>query len=85
MTIEKLKSLEPLFGDWYVEAKTGQGRNSTFFRVSKNDKGNISRMGVKVLRFPSSDKEISRIIASGKYQTVGEYLDSLEKKISMNI
>ena len=85
MTIEKLRALEPLFGSWYVEAKTGQGRNSAFFRVSRSDKGSVTRMGVKVLRFPSSDKEISRIIASGKYQTVGEYLDFLEKKISMNI
>ena len=85
MTLEKLKSLEPLFGCWYVESKTGQGENSAFFKASRNDKGVIRHMGIKTLKFPSSDKEISRIIASGKYQTVGEYLDFLEKKISLNI
>ena len=85
MTIEKLKSLEPLFGSWYVEAKTGQGRNSAFFKVCRSDKGNVTHMGVKVLKFPSSDQEVSRIIATGKYQTVGEYLDFLEKKVSINI
>ena len=36
-------------------------------------------MGIKTVRFPENDREISRVIASGKYQTVGEYLDYLEK------
>ena len=85
MTAEKLKSLEPLFGSWYVESKIGQGRNSAFFRVTRNENGLVRRMGIKTLRFPESDHEISRVIASGKYQTVGEYLEQLEKTVRHNL
>ena len=85
MTTEKLKALEPLFGSWYVESKLGQGKNSAFFRVSRNENGLVRRMGIKTVKFPENDREISRVIASGKYQTVGEYLDYLEKTVRHNL
>lgn len=85
MTIEKLKSLEPLFGTWYVDSKIAEGRHSKVFRVYKTTDGVTEFLALKTLKFPANDKELSRIIESGRYKTVGEYLDTLEAAVTANM
>ncbi|MBQ3136932.1 MAG: protein kinase [Clostridia bacterium] len=85
MTIEKLKSLEPIFGAWYVDSKLAEGRNSKVFKVYKTVNGVTELLALKTVKFPAGDKELSRVIESGKYKTVGEYLDTLEKAVTDNM
>lgn len=85
LTIEKLKSIEPLFGCWYVESKVAEGRSSKVFRVSKTENGITTNMCVKTLRFPKNNNEISKTIDSGIYSNIDEYLVSLEKTVRTNM
>ncbi|MDD6146276.1 MAG: protein kinase [Oscillospiraceae bacterium] len=85
MTIEKLKNMEPLFGSWYVDCKLSEGMGSKFFKVYKNEQGHLSYLGLKTVKFPSGDKEVSDVISSGKYRNMDEYLDALENKITENM
>ncbi len=81
MTIEKLKASEPFFGSWYVDSKVAEGKNSAVFKVYKNENGIVRNKALKVIKVPGSDREISKVIASEKYETMGEYLESREKSI----
>ncbi|MBQ8502928.1 MAG: protein kinase [Clostridia bacterium] len=85
MTIEKLKESEPLFGCWYVEAKVAEGRSSKVFKVSKTEEGKSTFMCLKTVRFPGSNNEVSKAIASGKYNNVDEYLAVLESEVKLNM
>ncbi len=85
MTIEKLKTLEPIFGAWYVDSKLAEGRNSKVFKVYKTVNGVTELLALKTVKFPANDKELSRVIESGRYKTVGEYLDTLEKAVTDNM
>lgn len=85
MTTEKLKNLEPIFGSWYVDSKLAEGRNSKVFKVYKTVDGITEFLALKTVKFPANDKELSRVIESGKYKTVGEYLDVLEKAVTENM
>lgn len=85
MTIEKLKTLEPIFGSWYVDSKLAEGRSSKVFKVYKTVDGVTEFLALKTVKFPANDKELSRVIESGKYKTVGEYLDTLEAAVTENM
>ncbi len=85
MTIEKLKALEPLFGTWYVDSKLAEGRSSKVFKVYKTVDGVTEFLALKTVKFPANDRELSRVIESGKYMTVGEYLDALEEAVTENM
>ena len=85
MTIEKLKALEPLFGSWYVDSKLAEGRSSKVFKVYKTVDGVTEFLALKTVKFPANDKELSRVIESGKYKTIGEYLDTLETAVTENM
>lgn len=85
MTIEKLKTLEPIFGSWYVDSKLAEGRSSKVFKVYKTTDGVTEFLALKTVKFPANDKELSRVIESGKYKTVGEYLDTLEEAVTENM
>ena len=85
MIIEKLKSMEPLFDSWFVGAKLAEGKSSKVYKVFRNIDGNEQQMCIKTVRFPSSDEELSRIIDSGKYKNVDEYLQILENVIRLNM
>lgn len=85
MTIEKLKALEPIFGSWYVDSKLAEGRSSKVFKVYKTVDGITEFLALKTVKFPANDKELSRVIESGKYKTVGEYLDALELAVTENM
>ena len=85
MTIEKLKELEPIFGSWYIDSKLAEGRNSKVFKVYKTVDGVTEFLALKTVKFPGSDRELSRIIESGKYKTVGEYLDTMEAAVTENM
>lgn len=85
MTIEKLKEIEPLFGSWYVESKVAEGRNSKVFKVSRHEDGQNVYMCLKTVRFPRSNNEVSKAIASEKYATVDEYLSVLENAVRANM
>lgn len=85
MTADKLNAMEPLFGEWYVETKISEGRNSKFYKVYKTDGDEKHYMGLKTVRFPSSEQEISRVIASGKYNNIDEYLDRLQESVIRNM
>ena len=85
MTTEKLKALEPIFGSWYVDSKLAEGRSSKVFKVYKTVDGVTEFLALKTVKFPANDKELSRVIESGKYKTVGEYLDTLEAAVTENM
>lgn len=85
MNIEKLKQMEPLFGSWYVETKISEGKNSKFYKVYRANGIQKDFLGLKTVKFPSSDKELSRVIASGKYNNIDEYLDVLQQRVSKNM
>ncbi len=85
MTIEKLKALEPIFGTWYVDSKLAEGRSSKVFKVYKTVDGVTEFLALKTVKFPANDKELSRVIESGRYKTVGEYLDALEEAVTDNM
>lgn len=85
MNQDKLNSLEPLFGSWYVESKVSEGKNSKFYKVYQPDGDGKHYAGLKIVRFPSGEQELSRVIASGKYQNVDEYLDSLQENVMTNM
>lgn len=85
MTIEKLRQSEPLFGEYYVEAKVAEGRNSKVFKVSRTQEGITSYMCLKTVRFPRNNDEISKAIDSGRYMNVDEYLCTLEQEVNLNM
>lgn len=85
MTIEKLKALEPIFGTWYVDSKLAEGRSSKVFKVYKTVDGVTEFLALKTVKFPANEKELSRVIESGRYKTVGEYLDTLETAVTDNM
>ncbi|MBO7319747.1 MAG: hypothetical protein J6V06_07000, partial [Clostridia bacterium] len=78
MNIEKLRDMEPLFGSVYIETKISEGKNSKFYRAYRTDGVQKDYFGLKTVKFPSSDRELSRVIASGKYNNVDDYLDLLQ-------
>ncbi|MBO5937662.1 MAG: protein kinase [Clostridia bacterium] len=85
MNIEKLRDMEPLFGSVYIETKISEGKNSKFYRAYRTDGVQKDYFGLKTVKFPSSDRELSRVIASGKYNNVDEYLDLLQQNVSRNM
>ena len=85
MNIEKLKEMEPVFGSWYVETKISEGKNSKFYKVYKTDGIEKNYLGLKTVKFPSGDRELSNALASGKYQNADEYLDILQQSVSKNM
>jgi hypothetical protein len=85
LNADKLKSLEPLFGLWYIESKISEGKNSKFYKVFQNDGEQTNYMGLKTVRFPSSEQELSKVIASGKYNNIDEYLDILQQNVTKRL
>lgn len=85
MTIDKIKEFEPLFDSWYVDGKISQGRNMDIFKVYRNFASENEYMALKTIKFPRSDKELSAVIDSGKFKTIDEYLDTLEKMVRENM
>ena len=85
MNAEKFKALEPFFGSWYIETKLSEGKSSKFYKVYRSDGIEKFYLGLKTVKFPSGDKELSNAIASGKYQNIDEYLDILQQSVSKNM
>lgn len=85
LTIEKLRQSEPLFGEYFVEAKVAEGRSSKVFKVSRTTEGVTSYMCLKTVKFPRNNDEVSKAIASGKYMNVDEYLCTLEQEVRCNM
>ena len=85
MNSDKLKSLEPLFGSWYLETKLSEGKSSKFYKVYKTDGIQTDYMGLKTMKFPSSEQELSNVIASGRYNNIDEYLDKLQQTVMRNM
>lgn len=85
MTVEKLKGYEPFFGVWTVDSKIAEGRFSKVFRVSRIDDGRVRHQCLKTIRFPAGNEELSRVISSGIYQNVQQYLDEVEKSVRLNM
>ncbi len=85
LTIEKLRQSEPLFGEYYVETKVAEGRNSKVFKVSRTLEGVTSYMCLKTVKFPRNNDEVSKAIASGRYLNVDEYLSILEQEVRVNM
>ncbi len=85
MNIDKLRNTEPLFGSWHIETKISEGKNSKFYKVYRTDGIQKDYRGLKTVKFPSSDRELSEVIASGKYSNIDEYLDILQQNVSNNI
>lgn len=85
MNADKLKEMEPLFGFWYVETKISEGKSSKFYKVFRTDGIQKDYLGLKTVKFPSSDKDLSLAIASGKYNNVDEYLDILQQSVNKNM
>ena len=85
MNADKLKSMEPLFGLWHIEAKISEGKNSKFYKVFHDDGEQTHYMGLKTMKFPASEQEISNVITSGKYSTIDEYLDILQQNVAKNL
>ena len=85
MTLEKLKSLEPLFGSWYVDGVVAQGKNSVVYRGIRMEQGREAYCAIKTSCFPKSKDEFDRAMASGKYKNEAQYLDALEKTLTNNL
>ena len=64
---------------WHIETKISEGKNSKLYKVFKTDSIEKDYLGLKTVKFPSSDRELSQVIASGKYSNVDEYLDLLQQ------
>lgn len=85
MTIEKLKSFEPLFDAWSVEGKIAEGRHSKVFRVANVSDGKVRHQCLKTIKFPSGNEELSQVISSGIYTNVQQYLDEVERSVRKNM
>lgn len=85
MTVEKLKGFEPLFGSWTVVSKIAEGRYSKVFKVAKADDGQVRHQCLKTIRFPSGNDELSKVISSGIYTNVQQYLDEVEASVRKNM
>lgn len=84
MTVEKLRQSEPFFTNWFVESKVAEGKNSKIFKLVRTDNGEEEYMCLKTLKFPSSERELSKVIESGRYTNIDEYLSELEAKVCIN-
>lgn len=85
MNPDKLSSMQPFFGSWYIESKIAEGKNSKFYKVYSTDGIEKNFAGLKTVRFPSSEQELSRVIASEKYSNIDEYLDKLQESVIRNM
>lgn len=85
MTLEKLKSLEPLFGSWHIDSVVAQGKSSVVYRGVRMEMGKEAYSAIKTSCFPKSKEEIDKAVASGKYKNAIQYLAALEKTITENL
>lgn len=85
MTVDKLKGYEPLFGEWTVEGKIAEGRHSKVFKVSRSIDGQAEYQCLKTVKFPSGDEELSRVISSGIYENIQQYLDEVELSVRQSM
>ena len=85
MTVDKLRSFEPLFGSWTVESKLAEGRHSKIFKVSNTNDGQAEYKCLKTIKFPSGDEELSKVISSELYENVQQYLDEVELSVRSNM
>ena len=85
MNIEKLRAYEPVFGSWFIDSKISEGKASKFYKVYKTENGQLRYMGLKTVKFPSDDREISSVISSGRFINIDEYLNALQKDITKNM
>ena len=85
MNPDKLNSMQPFFGGWYIESKIAEGKNSKFYKAYSTDGIEKNYAGLKIVKFPSSEQELSRVIASEMYSNVDEYLDKLQATVTANM
>ena len=85
MNPDKLSSMQPFFGGWYIESKIAEGKNSKFYKAYSTDGIEKNYAGLKIVKFPSSEQELSRVIASEMYNYVDEYLDKLQATVTANM
>lgn len=86
MTEANLRSLEPFFDRWYIDGIVAKGKNSLIYKVSgTTENGEKECRALEIMKIPGSDEEISRVIESGKFATIDEYLAFAEKTVCENI
>ena len=85
MTTEKLKSMEPVLGGWYIGAKLAEGRHSKVYKAFRVVNSIEQQMCIKTVKFPNDENELSKIIGSDKYKNIDEYLQVLENAIRLNM
>lgn len=84
MDINQLKSMEPLFGSWYVTGVLGEGSFGKVFEIEKRDErfGKVYKAALKVISIPQNSGEIQSLKSEGMTdKDVSDYYMGIVKEV----
>lgn len=74
MDISYYKKYEPIFGEWHIVKKIGEGAYGSVFEIERYDFGITYKAALKIISIPQSENEIKSIRAEGAdEQSVRDY------------
>jgi serine/threonine protein kinase len=86
--MDKIKKYEPLWGDWLIDEKIGEGSYGKVYRICRENNGNTYYAAVKIITIPQSISEISALASEGMDEdSISAYfrdvLDGLVEEIDL--
>jgi serine/threonine protein kinase len=86
--MEKIYKYEPLWGDWLIDEKIGEGSYGKVYRICRENNGNTYYAAVKIITIPQSISEISALASEGMDEdSISAYfrdvLDGLVEEIDL--
>ena len=77
-----IRRYEPLFGEWTVEKKLGQGSVGQVYEITKEQNGEILHSALKFICIPESQDDITRVLSLGTNENdLPEYYDRVMEDI----
>ena len=65
MSIERYKSYEPLFGNWYINGILGAGSYGTVYEIQRHDMSGVYSAALKAITIPQHPGEVESMWAEG--------------------
>lgn len=60
-----IRDFEPLFGDWYVESKIGEGSFGKVYRIERKELGTVYTSALKWISIPQDEAEVKQLRYDG--------------------
>jgi serine/threonine protein kinase len=63
--MDRIKDYEPLWGEWFIDDKLGEGSSGSVYRIRRKHQGNSFFAAVKIISIPHNEQEINHLRADG--------------------